>query len=151
MLVATDVLSRGIDVAEVGHVIQFDLPVSRDDMDNYVHRIGRTGRAGRKGRATSLFVPGDEPKVGNGPVWAELARLLDENEQEVPAWFDEVRPRGMAPREGAAQGNGSSKPSGRRRGASDNRRARRAAAAAAAGRPPNAGPRSEWKPEWRTE
>ena len=50
-LVATDVAARGIDVADVEGVINFDLP---RDLDDYVHRIGRTGRAGRSGKALSL-------------------------------------------------------------------------------------------------
>ena len=106
VLVATDVASRGIDVPEVAHVVQFDLPVSRDEMDSYVHRIGRTGRAGREGRATALFVPGDDPKTGNGPLWPDLARLLDENAQEVPGWFDALRPKGAQPRAAAVGGGG---------------------------------------------
>lgn len=51
ILVATDVLARGIDVAEVNHVINFDLP---DMPEDYVHRIGRTGRAGETGFAISF-------------------------------------------------------------------------------------------------
>jgi superfamily II DNA/RNA helicase len=50
-LVATDVASRGIDVAGISHVINFDLPRQAED---YVHRIGRTGRAGASGIAVSL-------------------------------------------------------------------------------------------------
>ena len=93
-----------------------------------MHRIGRTGRAGRAGRATALFVPGDEPKVGNGALWPDLARILDENRQPVPDWFDELRPRGAQPRPDAAPDSGPPPPppSGRRRGASDARRTRRA-------------------------
>ncbi len=51
MLIATDVAARGIDVAGIGMVINFDLPRFAED---YIHRIGRTGRAGRSGRAISL-------------------------------------------------------------------------------------------------
>ncbi len=130
--------------AQVAHVVQFDLPITREDMDTYVHRIGRTGRAGRSGKATALFVPGDEPKVGNGMLWADLAALFEENQQPMPAWFDECRPRGVAPRASPrglpAVHAAVPAVSTRRKGASNNRRARRAAAAAAAGRPPNAGP-----------
>ena len=50
ILIATDVASRGLDLPEVRHVINFDLPTDGRDFDSYVHRIGRTGRAGRKGR-----------------------------------------------------------------------------------------------------
>jgi superfamily II DNA/RNA helicase len=55
-LVATDVAARGIDVADITHVINFDAPDSRD---TYVHRVGRTGRAGRDGVGIS-FVLGDQ-------------------------------------------------------------------------------------------
>jgi ATP-dependent RNA helicase RhlE len=50
-IIATDVVARGIDIAEVTHVINFDLP---DTPENYIHRIGRTGRADKKGIAVSF-------------------------------------------------------------------------------------------------
>jgi ATP-dependent RNA helicase DbpA len=52
MLVATDLASRGLDVKDVGAVINYDLP---SDHELYVHRIGRTGRAGKEGLALSLY------------------------------------------------------------------------------------------------
>ncbi len=58
VLVATDIAARGIDISELPHVINFDLPNVAED---YVHRIGRTGRAGSKGEALSL-VSADEAK-----------------------------------------------------------------------------------------
>ena len=51
MLVATDIASRGIDVDDVTHVINYELPMVPED---YVHRIGRTARAGASGSALSL-------------------------------------------------------------------------------------------------
>ena len=57
-LVATDVAARGIDVADITHVINFDVP---DDRDAYVHRVGRTGRAGRTGSGVS-FVLADQAR-----------------------------------------------------------------------------------------
>lgn len=51
MLIATDVIARGLDIQDVSHVINFDLP---DEPQNYIHRIGRTGRADRKGESISL-------------------------------------------------------------------------------------------------
>ena len=57
ILVATDVLARGIDVEEVNYVVNFDLPTQPED---YVHRIGRTGRAGAKGRSVSFVTPETE-------------------------------------------------------------------------------------------
>jgi ATP-dependent RNA helicase DeaD len=56
ILVATDVVGRGIDVDNISHVINYDIP---DDPENYVHRIGRTGRMGRDGVAY-LFVCPDQ-------------------------------------------------------------------------------------------
>ena len=52
VLVATDIAARGIDIDDISHVINYDLPV--DQIDNYVHRIGRTARAGANGTAYSL-------------------------------------------------------------------------------------------------
>lgn len=52
ILIATDVVARGIDISDVSHVINFDLP---RNMDEYIHRIGRTGRAGKKGLALTFI------------------------------------------------------------------------------------------------
>ena len=54
LLVATDVAARGLDIPEVSHVINYDVPA---DPEAYIHRIGRTGRAGRKGEAITLVTP----------------------------------------------------------------------------------------------
>lgn len=54
ILVATDVVARGLDIQDVSHVINFDMPY---DAEDYVHRIGRTGRAGRSGVAITLVTP----------------------------------------------------------------------------------------------
>ncbi len=54
MLIATDVAARGLDIDNVSHVVNYDLP---QDTESYVHRIGRTGRAGRSGTAITLVTP----------------------------------------------------------------------------------------------
>jgi ATP-dependent RNA helicase RhlE len=60
IMVATDIAARGIDVKDIGLVINFDLP---DNLDDYVHRIGRTGRAGRHGRAISFITSSQRADV----------------------------------------------------------------------------------------
>lgn len=54
MLIATDIIARGIDIAEVSHVINFDIP---EVPENYIHRIGRTGRVDKKGIAITFMTP----------------------------------------------------------------------------------------------
>ncbi len=60
LLVASDVAARGLDIPDVSHVFNFDVPHHPDD---YVHRIGRTGRAGRSGTAITIVAPGDQKAV----------------------------------------------------------------------------------------
>ncbi len=57
VLVATDVAARGLDIDDISHVFNYDLPL---DAETYVHRVGRTGRAGRSGIAISLVTPAEE-------------------------------------------------------------------------------------------
>ena len=59
ILVATDVVARGLDVERISHVVNFDIPY---DTESYVHRIGRTGRAGREGDAI-LFISHREKRL----------------------------------------------------------------------------------------
>jgi len=59
-MVATDIASRGIDVEDISHVINFDMP---DTVDAYTHRIGRTGRVHKTGEAFTFVTQGDEPLV----------------------------------------------------------------------------------------
>jgi translation initiation factor 4A len=54
VLITTDLLARGIDVQQVSLVINFDLPIKKE---NYIHRIGRSGRFGRKGAAVNFVTP----------------------------------------------------------------------------------------------
>ena len=60
VLVATDVAARGLDIDDISHVINFQLP---DDPEVYVHRIGRTGRAGKTGIAMSFFTPRERRRL----------------------------------------------------------------------------------------
>ncbi|KAL6072258.1 ATP-dependent RNA helicase ddx3x [Balamuthia mandrillaris] len=80
ILVATDVAARGLDIPNVLHVINYDLP---NDIDDYVHRIGRTGRAGNSGLATGFV------SEKNRNVAMDLLELLQEADQEVPPWFED--------------------------------------------------------------
>lgn len=57
VVVATDVAARGLDIEDISHVINYDLP---QDPDTYIHRVGRTGRAGRTGVAITIITPNEE-------------------------------------------------------------------------------------------
>jgi ATP-dependent RNA helicase DDX3X len=83
-MVATDVASRGLDVPNVAHVINYDLPKSIED---YVHRIGRTGRAGKAGIATAFF------SESNHPLAKGLLELMTEAKRDVPKWLVEYSER----------------------------------------------------------
>ncbi|MCJ1406617.1 DEAD-box ATP-dependent RNA helicase [Ptychographa xylographoides] len=98
ILVATAVAARGLDIPNVTHVVNYDLPT---DIDDYVHRIGRTGRAGNTGMSTAFF------NRGNRGVVRDLLDLLKEAHQEVPAFLENIA------REGAGFGGGSSRGGGR--------------------------------------
>src|SRR5262249_8263861 len=74
LLVATNVASRGLDIPEVSHVINFDIP---EDAETYVHRIGRTARAGRAGKAITFVAEWD------GDAWAAIRNLTGEAIQEA--------------------------------------------------------------------
>ncbi|XP_065055809.1 ATP-dependent RNA helicase DDX3X-like [Rhopilema esculentum] len=81
ILVATAVAARGLDIPNVKHVINFDMPT---DIEEYVHRIGRTGRVGHTGLATSFF------NEKNRNVARDLMDLLTEAKQEVPNWLESM-------------------------------------------------------------
>lgn len=81
VLVATAVAARGLDIPNVTHVVNYDLPT---DIDDYVHRIGRTGRAGNTGLSTAFF------NRGNRGVVRDLIELLKEANQEVPAFLETI-------------------------------------------------------------
>ncbi|KAM3432236.1 hypothetical protein MY4824_006670 [Beauveria thailandica] len=87
ILVATGVTARGIDVRNVMHVINYDLPsMDYGGIEEYTHRIGRTGRIGHRGVATSLFTDRDEA-IAN-----VLTRTLLETNQEIPEFLEIYKP-----------------------------------------------------------
>ena len=91
VLVATDIAARGIDIDELPHVVNFDLPHVPED---YVHRIGRTGRAGSSGEAVSLVCFDDRP------LMIAIERLMTRQvEQRVIAGFEPGNPLHQQPRE----------------------------------------------------
>lgn len=86
VLVATDVAARGIDIEDVSHVFNYDMPRTADI---YLHRIGRTARAGRKGIALSLVEAHDHVLLG------KISRYI--NEPLKSRTIDELRPESRAP------------------------------------------------------
>ena len=82
ILLATDVASRGLDVKDIGCVINYDMPTQIED---YVHRIGRTGRAGAKGEAHSFLTHKE------APLSHELIKIMKQSNQVVPEKLMEMR------------------------------------------------------------
>lgn len=96
VLIATDIISRGLDISDVSHVINFDAPMEAPD---YIHRIGRTGRADKNGVAINLVVDADmdymadieelmEMQIHVEPIPAEvkISNVLTEDEKQAPAY-----------------------------------------------------------------
>ncbi|CAK6976524.1 probable ATP-dependent RNA helicase DDX4 [Scomber scombrus] len=81
VMVATSVAARGLDIPDVQHVVNFDLP---NNIDEYVHRIGRTGRCGNTGRAVSFYDPDADSQLASS-----LVTVLSKAQQEVPSWLEE--------------------------------------------------------------
>jgi superfamily II DNA/RNA helicase len=95
LLIASDVAARGLDIPDVSHVINFDVPHHADD---YVHRVGRTGRAGRAGTAITIVSPADRKAVaaiekltGQALAWASAPPAAEEQARRE-------RPHGERPR-----------------------------------------------------
>jgi ATP-dependent RNA helicase DeaD len=94
LLVATDVAARGIDVENVTHVINFDIP---QDPESYVHRIGRTGRAGKRGLAMTLVTPPEfkllkqiEKETKAKLISKEVPSLADVAERQAEIWRERL-------------------------------------------------------------
>ncbi|KAK8433753.1 Phosphomethylpyrimidine kinase-domain-containing protein [Phyllosticta citricarpa] len=81
IMVATDVASRGIDVKNITHVLNYDYPNNSED---YVHRIGRTGRAGAKGTAITFFT------TENAKQSRDLVQVLSESKQQIDPRLSEM-------------------------------------------------------------
>ena len=101
LLIATEVAARGLDIEQLPHVVNFELPMVPSD---YVHRIGRTGRAGAEGDAISLVC------VDERPLLREIERLLGGPiETQVVAGFEpdpSARPEPIRLRSGQGSGGG---------------------------------------------
>src|SRR4051812_10410444 len=86
LLIASDVAARGLDIPDVSHVFNFDVPHHADD---YVHRIGRTGRAGKTGTAITIVAPSDgravaeiEKLIGQSIAWAGVPPAAETVEED---------------------------------------------------------------------
>jgi len=90
VLVATDVAARGLDIADLPAVFNFDVPFNAED---YVHRIGRTGRAGASGLAITLVARDDVRLV------SDIEKLIKKKIEIEPFEFDDERPRRPPPRD----------------------------------------------------
>ena len=102
LLIASDVAARGLDIPEVSHVFNFDVPHHADD---YVHRVGRTGRAGRTGIAITIAAPMDQKAV------AAIEKLTGQSIPWAgePARSEETEPREQK-RRGGRRGRGGPPP-----------------------------------------
>jgi ATP-dependent RNA helicase DDX43 len=75
ILIATDVASRGLDIKDITHVLNYDFP---HNIEEYVHRVGRTGRAGRTGESITFMTRDDWRHA------SDLIKIMEEAKQQVP-------------------------------------------------------------------
>ncbi|QXZ14900.1 DEAD/DEAH box helicase [Pseudomonas sp. AO-1] len=125
ILVATDIAARGLDIDQLPHVVNFELPNVDED---YVHRIGRTGRAGRSGEAISLVAPDEEKllksiermtkqKIADGDLMGFDASTIEAEKPEVRERPDMRNPRNSrGPRGDGPNGGGGRKDKGKDKG-----------------------------------
>lgn len=83
IMIATSLASRGLDIPNIIHVINYDMP---DDLEEYVHRVGRTARVGNKGLATTFYNNGSEKMA------TTLATLLRTYKQDIPDFLEPYLP-----------------------------------------------------------
>ncbi len=104
-LVCSDVAARGIDISNVSHVFNFDVPIHAED---YVHRIGRTGRAGMEGHAFTLTTKGDEKYLAAiyKTIDREIPKIEIDGMNEIAEEGKQIEGRAKA----APKGRGASKP-----------------------------------------
>ena len=107
ILIATDILSRGIDIDDITMVVNYDVPGEAED---YVHRIGRTARAGSDGRAVTFVSERDQPR------FARIERFLDIEvpREAVPAEFGDAPEYKPQRQSSGRRGSHGRKPSGRK-------------------------------------
>ena len=161
VLVATDIAARGLDIDQLPHVVNFELPNVEED---YVHRIGRTGRAGRNGEAISLVARDEEKllksiermtrqKIADGELMGFDASTIEAEKPETRERPPANKPRGREPR-GDKPASGGRKDKGKDKGkdkprekAADSRSGEQRGAERTEGRQPRArGPRQPQRP-----
>jgi len=137
LLVASDVAARGLDILDVSHIFNFDVPYHPDD---YVHRIGRTGRAGRSGTAITLVAGSNDAKAV-----AAIEKLIGQPIPwmgQVPGAADTPAPHQAAspPRQARPKGTSQGTPQPRRGRPDDHRQPHRPAVSASIARIPQRPP-----------
>jgi ATP-dependent RNA helicase RhlE len=124
VLVATDIMARGIDVPDISHVINFELP---EEPESYVHRIGRTARAGREGIAISFCAPEERQllrqveRLTKVTLTERLHKISNAALSVMPAQQADARP--PRPQQGRG-GHGGANPGGRSGGRQEQPRGR---------------------------
>ncbi|MGO4833696.1 DEAD/DEAH box helicase, partial [Rhizobiaceae sp. 2RAB30] len=122
LLVASDVAARGLDIPDVSHVFNFDVPIHAED---YVHRIGRTGRAGRSGKSFTIatrsdvkYVDAIERLIGKNIDWLDgdlSTVVVNESDDEGPRRGRSASRRGGRKDEGERSPRGERRPRGEKR------------------------------------